>query len=205
MQTLASVSAMKRPLHILPVLLLLLGGCATPVYQTIHRHEPPVDAAGFACVQACDAERQRCQDGCRARYEACLAEIEPQVEGRFLAALERYELELRTYAQALRHYEMQLSFSWPGTCWSPRYACGWQPWGWYGWPGPLWPPPPPPGPMPTREGVRADLARQSCESDCGCLPAYDTCFTACGGTIVEERICVKNCPAPQAAATSGAE
>ena len=196
---------MKHPLLILPLVLLLLGGCATPVYQTKYRHEPPVDATGLACVERCEQERQRCQDGCRARYEACLGEIEPQVEGRYLKALERYELELRAYAQALRHYDLQLDFYWPGPYWHPRYAYGWYPWGWYGWPGPYWPPPPPPGPMPTRDGVRAELARQSCQSDCGCLPAYDACFTACGGTIVEERVCVKNCPAPQPAAASGAE
>jgi len=173
----------------------VLGGCATPQYQKFYRHEAPADAQGQACTQACDERKQACLGDCRARYEACLASVEPQVEERYLDALKHYELELREYAVALRHYEMQLDFYWPGYYWYPRFGYGWYPWhGWYPWPAPYWPPARPPS-MPTREDVRAALARQQCQEDCGCLSAYDACFTGCGGRIVEETRCIANCPA----------
>jgi hypothetical protein len=48
--------------------------------------------------------------------------------------------------------------------------------------------------MPTRESVRAQLEKTQCKDDCGCLPAYDTCFVGCGGQRVTETLCVTNCP-----------
>lgn len=172
------------------LLAVLFGGCATPRYQTVHRHEPPADPQGQACVQNCEVKRQACQADCQARNRACLAEIEPLVEGRYLEALKQYEMDLMQYASALRHYEMQLDFYWPGYYWYPRYGY-WYPW--HPWPTPaIWLPRVPS--QPTRDSVRAALAGQKCQDDCGCLPAYDACFTACGGRIIEETRCVKNCP-----------
>lgn len=176
------------------LLAALLGGCATPHYQKFYRHEPPADPQGIACVQGCDEKKQGCQADCRSRYQACLARIEPEVEGRYLEALKQYEQDLMEYSHALRHYEMQLDFYyWPGYHWYPRYGY-WYPWyAWNPWPAPaVWLPPVPS--QPTRDSVRAWLARQNCQDDCGCLPAYDACFTACGGKVIEETRCVKNCP-----------
>jgi hypothetical protein len=177
------------------LLAALLGGCATPQYQKSYRHEPPVDPQGQACVQGCEEERQACQADCQARYRICLAEIEPQVEGRYLEALKQYEMDLMRYASSLRHYEMQLDFYWPGYYWPgyyghPRFGY-WYPWN--PWPAPaVWLPPVPV--QPTRDSVRAHLAKINCQDDCGCLPAYDACFIACGGKIIAEDVCVKNCP-----------
>jgi len=163
-----------------------LAGCATPQYQTTVRLIPPADAQGRACVQDCEAKRVACQDECRVRYLACEKSVEPYVEARYVEALQQYELVLRQYAADLRYYEMQLNFGWMHSY--PYY-------GFYGWgPWPYFPPPYPPPPMPTREGVRAHLVKTNCQDDCGCLPAYDTCFVGCGGQRVSETVCIKNCP-----------
>lgn len=167
--------------------LAVIAGCATPHYQTTVRLIPPADAPGRACVQACDAKKTACQSDCQTRYQACAKDIEPQVEARYAEALKQYELDLRQYAAALRHYEMQLRFEWLNSY--PFHHPYW----WDPWPGPYFPPYPEPT-MPTRDGVRAQLEKSACQADCGCLPAYDSCFVGCGGQRVSETVCIKNCP-----------
>lgn len=168
---------------------LLAAGCATPKYQTSVRLIPPEDAAGRACVQACETRKITCQAECQTRYQACAKALEPQVEARYAEALERYSRDLRLYASALRDYEMQLHFEWMhGYPFHRSY--GWGPW-WRGW---GFPPPYREPDMPTRERVRAHLEKTQCQDDCGCLSAHDTCFVGCGGQRVSETVCVRNCP-----------
>lgn len=177
---------------LLPGMVLLLGvlaGCATPQYQTSVRLIPPDDAQGLACVQACDARKTACQADCQRRYQACVKDLEPQVEARYVEALQRYELELKQYAAELRHYEMQLQFDWMFS-YPYYYPYYW----WDPWPRSYFPPSYREPVMPTRDGVRAQLAKSNCQDDCGCLPAYDDCFTGCGGRIVRETVCIRNCP-----------
>ena len=173
------------------VVFAALNGCATPRYQTTFRLVPPADPAGQACVQGCDAKRATCQADCKTRYEACTKAVAPQVEARYNEALKNYELELKRYAAALRRYELQLHFEWMHSHPYRRYPPYW----WDPWPGPYFPPPFAEPLMPTREGVRAELEKKNCQADCGCLPAYDSCFVSCGGHRVRETVCIKNCPA----------
>ncbi|HEX7971688.1 MAG TPA: hypothetical protein VF501_05660 [Thiobacillus sp.] len=170
------------------VLLAALAGCATPQYQTEVRLIPPADAQGRACVQGCDARKTACQTDCQARYQTCAKALEPQVEARYIDALKQYELDLKRYAAALRYYEIQLRFDWMNNYAYP-YPYGWEP-----WPRPYFPPPYREPVMPTRESVRAQLEKSNCRADCGCLPAYDSCFVGCGGQRLSETVCVKNCP-----------
>lgn len=165
-----------------------LAGCATPQYQTVYRYEAPADSQGLACLQGCEEKKEGCQADCKARYQACQKDIEPQVEERYLQALKRYENDLRQYALALRHYEIQQWMFWPYDYWP--YHRGYR---YYAWPGPYFAPPYPPPAMPTREGVRAGLEKAKCQADCGCLPAYDTCYVSCGGKRIPETVCIKNC------------
>lgn len=177
-------------------LLALLAGCATPQYRTSVRMIPPAGAQGQACVQDCEARKTACQAACQTRYQACVKGLEPEVEARYVAALKQYELALKRYAAALRHYEMELHFSWMHA-YPYAYPWGWGGWGGYLWPGPMFPPPYPEPVMPTRDSVRASLIDTTCQADCGCLPAFDTCYVGCGGQILSETICIKNCPSTQ--------
>lgn len=174
------------------MLLGMLAGCATPQYQTTVHLVPPENAQGRACVNDCEARKTACQADCQSRYQACAKALEPQVEARYLEALKRYELDLREYAAALRHYEMQLQFDW---MYSYPYGYPYHyPYWWDPWPGPYFPPPYREPVMPTRDGVYAQLVKANCQDDCGCLPAHDECFVGCGGQIVRETVCIKNCP-----------
>jgi hypothetical protein len=168
--------------------LLLLAGCATSQYQTTVRLIPPDEAAGLACTQDCETKKNACQADCQARYQACAQALAPEVETHYAEALKLYELDLRRYAAELRHFELQMHFAWIHS--TPYYGFYW----WDPWPWPYFPPPYPEPVMPTREGVRAQLENANCQADCGCLPAHDTCFVGCGGRIVRETVCVRNCP-----------
>lgn len=180
---------MRLSLHFAALgLLAVIAGCATPQYQTTVRLIPPTDATGRACVQACEAKKSLCQADCRSRFQACVTSLGPQVETRYAEALKQYEMDLRYYAAALRSYDMQLRLGWMNS-----YPYG-HPFGWDPWPGPYYPPTYPEPVMPTREGIRAQLEHSSCQADCGCLPAYDGCFTGCGGQRLTETRCIKNCP-----------
>ena len=170
------------------VLTAALAGCATPQYQTRVRAVPPADAAGRACVQDCEKTLAACQADCRTRHQACAQGVETRVEARYAEALKRYETELQQYAAALRYYEMQLRFEWLRG--HPYH----RPYGWGLWPGPAFPPPYREPKQPTREGVHAQLVKENCPDDCGCLPAFDTCFVGCGGQRISETRCIKNCP-----------
>jgi len=171
------------------ILLGTLAGCAAPQYVTNLSLTPPADSAGRTCVQDCEIRKTACQADCQTRYQACAKSLEPQVEASYVQALQQYELDLKRYAAALRHYEMQLHFGWMHG-FPYHYPYFW----WDPWPGPYFLPPYPEPAMPTREGVRAHLEKSACDADCGCPPAYEACFVGCGGQVVRETVCIKHCP-----------
>ncbi len=182
--------ALTRPFAAL-ALLAVIAGCATPQYQTSIRLIPPADVAGRVCVQACEAEKTRCQTDCQARFQDCAKGLEPQIEAAYAEALKQYGIELKQYAAALRNYEWQSRFDWFNTY---PYSPYFHPYWWDPWPRPYFPPPYAEPVLPTRADVRAQLEKTSCQVDCGCLPAYDGCFTGCGGQRVTDTLCIKNCP-----------
>jgi hypothetical protein len=120
-------SAMRRLgsicLYAIWALFAVLAGCAAPQYQTNVSLIPPVDAAGRACVQACETSKLACQADCQSRFRACAESIEPRVEARYTEALSQFENDLGQYVAALRSYEVQLSFAWMNSY--PFYPYGW--------------------------------------------------------------------------------
>ncbi len=165
-----------------------LSGCAAPQYQTAYRYEPPADAQGLACVQACEQSKQTCQAGCQTRHQACQKDIEPLVEDGYTQVLKLYEQELRDYSLELQAYRTRIWMSWPYDPW-PYYPGYYSP-----WPGPYYPLPNPVPTMPTRGDVKAALEKEKCQADCGCLPSFDACFVGCGGKRIPQTVCTGNCP-----------
>lgn len=170
--------------------LVMVAGCASLQLQTRVRLLPPTDAAGLACVNQCDGQLKQCQSACKQRQQACTQTLDPQIEARHAEALKQYAADLQRYAMALRHAELQMRLEWlhrhPFR--HPHADLWWEPWPRYGFPyaEPI---------PPSREAIRAELEQSACPSDCGCLPAFDTCFTGCGGKRITETVCVANCPA----------
>lgn len=166
----------------LALLAALLAGCATPRYQTVTLLEPPADPAAQPCLAGCEAAREDCLARCREARQACLKDIEGEVEEAYAAALRRYAAALDMYRAELEHYRMNLWLGWGRGHW------------WYDpWPYYYAPMPPAPAP-PSREALRARLARERCPDDCGCQARHEACFIGCGGRKVEETRCIANCP-----------
>jgi len=173
-----------RMLFLASAVVGLLMACATPRYETVHRLEPPDDAAGRACLVQCDEVLKACQSRCSQRYQACVKEVEPKLDEAYAEALRHYAFDLDSYAASLQHYEMQLWLGWHHGPWwiSP------------GWSYPYYVSRPPP--RPSRQQIRERLIAEQCDRDCGCQPGYEACFLGCGGRKISEERCVANCPKP---------
>ncbi len=114
-------SAFLRALTLL-ILTLGLAACASgPRYQSTYRYEPPTDAAGRACLEECEHQMTACRDQCATKTQACLKDLEPLVDERYNAAMNRYGIALDCYRQELVQYELYLSMSWgyPSPWWHP--------------------------------------------------------------------------------------
>lgn len=166
---------------LLLALLALVAGCATPRYQTVYRYEPPADPAARPCLARCEDELGECGTRCRNDYQACLKGIEGEVGKEYAEALKRYANALELYRFEIERARFNAWLDWRNGFW------------WYD----PWPPyyisamPPI---APSQEAIRARLARERCDDDCGCSARHDACFAGCGGTKVEETRCIANCP-----------
>lgn len=165
------------------VALALLAGCATPRYQTSSRLEAPTDPTAASCLERCEVARNACQTHCQAQRETCLKTIDAEVERQYAEALKRYAAALELYRMDLERYRMDVWLTWGrGHFW-------YDPWPFYATPAMA---PSPPG----KDKIRDRVAKERCDSDCGCGDAYEACFIGCGGRKVEETRCIANCPSP---------
>lgn len=182
-------SAFLRALTLL-ILTLGLAACASgPRYQSTYRYEPPTDAAGRACLEKCEHQMTACRDQCATKTQACLKDLEPLVDERYNAAMNRYGIALDRYRQELIQYEFYLSMSW-------GYPSPWRHpgmWPYASFAMPYYFPPSPPA-NPSRSAVFERLRLERCDVDCGCQSIYDACFLACGGKKIPVTRCISNCP-----------
>lgn len=168
---------------------LLLGGCATPQYATETRYVPPAGEAGLECLRGCHLDMMACQADCSSRRQACVRQIEPDVDAAFEAALRRYEIERRHYMRERQFYQLDRAMR-IGLYRDPFY---------FGFPGAIWYPdhyyndPPVPPAAPDRAAIRAELIDRQCNQPCGCQAAFDACYIGCGGQLEKRTVCIKHC------------
>lgn len=125
----------------------LLVACSTPQprFQTVYGYVPPGDAAGLACLDACEKGLWGCREECQRTWLRCSRQVESQVNDAYAAALGACGQELGRYRRELDSYNWHL---WMG--WGHRHGGFWyDPWPapWY---EPVYRPVPPPD-APTRE------------------------------------------------------
>ena len=187
---------------------LLLTTCS-PRYEIKTNYTLPTDSQGKACVQNCFSERKVCQAKCNAKQDNCLIRAEQSAKENFPHVMSGYEHAFRQYQDELQHYHLAMD------SWSReldrnsqdlqhyRYACEHNHNSYecnrvnelddrlhsleYD------------EPREPREPIRPSLAteiqhaQKTCSNDCGCADEYNSCFSACGGTVRYERFCVENC------------
>lgn len=175
---------------VLAAALVMVGGCATPRYETTYRYEPPASVESLACLKGCEATLNTCRTDCQTAWQACTERVEPLVDEQYAKALKEYADDLRYYSRMLERYQWDVWMDWDFAYRGLWYS----PWPYRPWPGyahlPI-----APGDPPTKEAVRDHLRKGQCKDDCACQPKYDTCFQGCGGKVVTETRCVANCPA----------
>ena len=169
------------------MLLAVLGGCATPRYETTYRYEAPADAAGRVCLEKCEPRLGVCQASCTNKYQACLKDIEPTVDARYRDALKHYDNAFQRYRWEMDRYQRYLSLGWV------YYPPGYAPWLYTPWHDSFYFPPTPPR-KPMRDELFKQVRQEKCENDCGCQPVYDACFLTCGGKKIPEVQCIAHCP-----------
>ncbi|OOZ35751.1 hypothetical protein [Solemya velesiana gill symbiont] len=204
---------MFRPLASLFVLVAasLLTACGGPRYQLVHDFIPPEDKAGRACLMACFEDKKGCGYDCEKRCHFCLEDARYDAEKSFDETYDAYHRDLREYSIDLELYYSELESYQDRKVELERkikvlsrlcgnvkdkeardLVCS------------------------SRNDVRRDLRQLkkpvkprkpseptleheiarlqgACSKECGCDERYRTCYTSCGGTVIQRKVCVSNC------------
>jgi len=189
------------------VFLLLVAGCGGPEFSVSYRFVPPPD--GRECLKKCDEKLTRCRAECRREREECLERVRKEARDIYAKELETYNRALEAYQRAYTAYQRELLE------WNRNYRELYADYLYFKKKckktkdyfvcrraddleealETLSETKPQPPEKPAKPDL-SDIVRElslSCPTDCGCKEEYDACFTSCGGKIIPERICVKNC------------
>jgi hypothetical protein len=188
-------------------LLVLTAGCGGPEFSVSYRFVPPPE--GKECLKGCEEKYSECRLKCSEEHSRCMERVRREASRIYEKELLAYQKELTAYQKAYDAYQREL-LNWnrnyrelyrdylyfKSKCKKTKdyFACQRK--------EDLeealetlsnTKPKPPQKPVkPSLSDVVRELSL-SCPTDCGCKEQYDACFTSCGGKIIPERICVKNC------------
>ena len=171
--------------------ILVLGGCA-PKYRTTYTYIEPQDPQVKSCIESCEAKRAACRETCAAAFQKCKVKADAIGKKNYERKLQQYYHDLELYTARLRRYQLERDlFYGSGFCYG-GYGCGpfYRPIFWE--PSPALTLRRPVKPNLQEEIMQAEL--KECRIDCGCQQKFDDCFQGCGGKIVTQKICIKNCP-----------
>lgn len=185
--------------------LLVLATCvqAKPEYRTDITYRSPDGVEGQACVGNCKTTSASCSTQCAAEFESCSVNVERDTDQIYARRFRAYEIEASEHrrksdaclarAQALAKTSSEVCmvdsgrFSREGCFRNAEREhqnnikkCMDQD-------APN---------RPFRSDIRAtQLRAYGCRTDCGCDRNYDACFRNCGGDILRQTVCVKDCDA----------
>jgi len=176
---------------------------AKPKYKTDITYRPPEGIEGQACVSSCKDTMTSCGTQCATEFESCSVNVERDTDQNYTKQFSEYEIKAREHkrksdnclaiAQNLAESSAEVCmvdsgrFSRQGCFDNARREhqnniekCM-----------------EPDGPTkPYRGDIRArQLRNYGCRKDCGCDRNYDGCFRNCGGDILRQTVCVKDCDA----------
>ncbi|WP_457680218.1 hypothetical protein [Thermovibrio sp.] len=187
--------------------LLLVAGCGGPEFAVSYRYVPPKDNS--KCLARCEADYSSCRLSCQKKRQECLSKVRQEAVKVYSKELSAYNNALVAYQKSYSNYQKEL-LEWNNNyrhlykdylyfkkaCKKTKdfYACqrrdeleeALQTLNEVKPTSPVRPK------KPSLEGIVRELSA-SCPSDCGCKESYDACFTSCGGQIIPEKFCVRNC------------
>jgi len=188
-------------------LILLLTGCASPVYETVtDRRFPARTESTILCMDNCNNYQNVCSQDCQQYYEVCLIDQKETAEKNFSIDLLQYNVDLANYNTKLTkynieksEYEDQFSHLQSRISQAKRYCnqkgikdCKQARYYTIQWLA-LTSPKKPQEPQPISLHSQITKYQSSCKKDCECDRLFDQCFLGCGGQIQERSVCVRNC------------
>ena len=191
-------------------LITLLFTACSPKYEIKTHYTLPTNNQGTQCVQTCSDNQNSCQSRCDAKEDNCLALAEQHAQESYPQLMDEYENRLIQYDDEMNRYDRETN-QWERQsnrlqddvnyhqqrctknkkdtheCQKVneikkklknlRYHQ----------------PSEPQRPLEPSLSAEIQEAQKSCNNECGCQQAYDTCFGSCGGTVTYEKFCVENC------------
>ncbi|RUM62971.1 MAG: hypothetical protein DSZ05_09345 [Sulfurospirillum sp.] len=181
--------------YVIFFLTLLFFTACTPKYKNTYSYIAPKSPDAQQCVQQCKEELATCKALCKSNFEICAKKAETIGKKNYEAKMKNYYQALEAYARQMEMYNFQRELFWFDDF--DYYRNGFGYYGPFGprlmiGPSPMYSYPRPVKPNLQQEILQAQL--KNCRIDCKCIDAYDKCFEACGGKIVQKRVCIKNCP-----------
>ncbi len=189
---------------LLTVSMLLFTACS-PKYKVVKEYHPPKitnSSESAICIGVCESVRTACLTKCESAFSSCKVKAHRIAKERYQAKMQKYTLALESYVNAVNDYQFErgfINFSYVGYgypyYYHPRYHGYANSLFWYD-PVPLYStaylPPKPKKPSLEQENLKAEA--EFCDLDCGCTKAFDSCYIGCGGSVVNKKICIENCP-----------
>ena len=194
------------------IILFLIGvffiGCG-PKYVVNKEYIAPKGDGSGACVTVCEQEKSDCTFTCNQQYETCMQSAGRRANIAYQKALNSYEIaydeykyEFRMYKKKISAYEHQRSFLdkdylfFKEQCEKnkEKYACKRES---ETWDSLIYLKRSiPHKPLPPRSPVFERILEQeqrSCQSECGCVSSFDSCYSRCGGKVLFYKECVEGC------------
>jgi hypothetical protein len=192
-------------------MVLILSGC-NPVYKKKTVYTPPASEAGLLCVKSCNSDRQYCNSQCMDRYEQCKTGLSDEIQSLFNQRTQIYQTELDDYDRYSKisndnynayliektKYQNRLNLASAKCNHHNNEACikakafeqtlddlnnnfseqlkkQQKP------------------VKPNFAVISNKYISERCSRSCNCSSIYQQCYSQCGGRIMDEQVCIKNC------------
>jgi len=181
--------------HIILFLTILIISSCGPRYKVTTNFVQPSDNFGKECVRSAIEHRHECENDCRKIYNKCLSDSEISAKQTYNDSLKRYNDDMIRYRAKKETYDRQYHLreqlqSLKKKCKKNAEHCN-------EYKNSLLYSALEPYPQePRSPDMNYYIKEHSkyCSSYCSCEHKYEVEFQSCGGKIIQNKICVSNCP-----------
>jgi len=185
---------------ILIFMIVFLSACS-PKYKVVKEYVAPKISNGNSsvCLGLCQSKKSSCKSSCKRAFDSCKPKALKVANKRYEQKMKEYIKALEDYANQAQRNDFDLNFAYIGPIGRPYYYDSpyyrdhffmdrmfwYEPRYNYLGPKPK---------KPTLEAEKLKAEGEICDLDCGCSDGYDECFMGCGGSVLNKKVCIENCP-----------
>ena len=180
--------------------IVFLSACS-PKYKTVKEYMAPkvANENSSVCLGLCQNKKSSCKSKCKRAFDSCKIKAHKTADKRYKEKMDGYVKALEDYAQRAQQNDFDLNFAYIGPIGYPYYNRSpyyrdrffMDSMFWYE-----------PrfnylGAKPKKPSLEAETLKaesEICDLDCGCSDGFDECFIGCGGSILNKKVCIENCP-----------